>query len=108
MTAQTQFPIPKMMLFYATSEQASSVAPVLMESNHAQTVEDREGDLRGLYFRCWVDRGCYRPISRVVPLLAEELTAELFDQCACFHNHAARLNFLRPNSPNRCTSSVAS
>ena len=77
LTAQTQFPIPKMMLVYATSEQASSVAPVLMELNDTQSIQ--QWDHRSFLIRRGLNSG------RRVHFLAEEFTAELLEQLVCFH-----------------------
>ena len=82
-----------------------------MELNDAQTIEDPEGDLRCLRVRCELGYGCHATNSRCVHFLAEERVAEFLEQFVCFHwfvGQAARLNFLLPSSPNRCTSSVAS
>src|ERR1035438_3308170 len=87
-----------------------SVLPVFMKLNDAQTIVDPEGDLRDLRVRCELGHGCQITSRRCVDFLAEECVAELLEQFACFHwlswfvGQAARLNFLRPSSPNRCTS----
>ena len=82
LTAQTQFPIPKMMLVYATSEQASSVAPVLMELNDTQSIQ--QWDHRSFLIRWGANSG------RSVHFLAEEFAAELLEQFVCFHTGCFR------------------
>ena len=78
-----------------------------------QAIVNPEGALWCLRVRCELGYGCHTTSSRCVHFLAEECVAEFLEQFVCFHwfwfvLYAARLNFLRPSSPNRCTSSVAS
>jgi len=80
------------------SPSPGSIAPVRMELNDAQSVQP----CRRFLIQWDLVNG------RRACFLAEEFIAELLEQFVCLHVHAAKLNFLLPNSPNRCTSSLAS